>query len=71
MPNVQASHRVGAIDRARLSIHLPAAAWLLNGLEAYRAAPIGRVAAIETGSAMLFLGLVALSLLPPTLQPLS
>ncbi|KMM16465.1 YwiC-like family protein [Synechococcus sp. GFB01] len=44
-------------------------AWLLNRLEHYRSAPIGRVAAIESATALLFLLLAALALLPATLQP--
>lgn len=57
---------------------LEAAAWgvallkgglLLSRLEGYRSDPIGRVVAMETGSALLFLLLAGLALLPATLPP--
>lgn len=44
-------------------------AWLLSRLVRYRSAPIGRVAAIESAAALLFLLLAAVALLPATLQP--
>ena len=43
-------------------------AWVMSRLERYRAAPIGQVAALKSGSALLFLLVAALALLPRTLQ---
>ncbi|KEF42176.1 MAG: hypothetical protein ER33_07405 [Cyanobium sp. CACIAM 14] len=45
-------------------------AWLLSRLEPYRSASIGRVAAIESATALLFLVVAALGVLPATLEPL-
>jgi hypothetical protein len=58
------------LEAAAFGIALLKGGWLLSRLENYRAAPISRVAAIETGSALLFLLLAALALLPATLQPI-
>jgi hypothetical protein len=57
------------LEAAAYGVALLKGGWLLGRLENFRAAPIGRVAAIETGSALLFLLLTALALLPATLQP--
>ncbi|MEB3321424.1 MAG: YwiC-like family protein [Synechococcaceae cyanobacterium] len=58
---------LGPLEAATYGVALLKGGWLLRRLENYRAAPIGRVAAIETGSALLFLLLAALALLPATL----
>ena len=57
------------LEAAAYGLALLKGGWLLSRLENYRAAPIGRVAAIETGSALLFLLLAGLALLPATLPP--
>lgn len=58
---------VSALEAAAFGVVVLKAAWVLSQLERYRAAPIGRVAALESGSALLFLLLAALALLPRTL----
>jgi hypothetical protein len=57
------------LEAVAYGVALLKGAWLLGRLEQYRAAPIGRVAAIESATALLFLLLAALALLPVTLQP--
>jgi hypothetical protein len=57
------------LEAAAYGVALLKGGWLLGRLENYRAAPIGRVAAIETGSALVFMLLAALALLPATLPP--
>ena len=56
------------LEAAAFGVALIKGAWLTSRLASYRLAPIGRVAAIETGSALLFAALAALGLLPPTLN---
>jgi hypothetical protein len=58
---------VNALEAVAYAVVLLKGAWVLSRLERYRTAPIGQVAALESGSALMFLLLVALGLLPPTL----
>jgi hypothetical protein len=57
------------LEAVAFAVALLKGAWQLGRLPAFRAAPIGQIAAVETGSALLFLALAALALLPATLQP--
>ncbi|MGB5239046.1 MAG: YwiC-like family protein [Prochlorococcaceae cyanobacterium] len=57
------------LEALAYGVALVKGAWLLIRLERYRSAPIGQVAAIESATALLFLLLAALALLPATLQP--
>jgi hypothetical protein len=57
------------LEAAAWGVALLKGALLLSRLEGYRSDPIGRVAAMETGSALVFLLLAGLALLPATLPP--
>lgn len=57
------------VEALAYGIVLLKGAWLLRRLAWFRSVPIGRVAAIESATALLFLLLAALALLPATLQP--
>jgi len=55
------------LEAGAFAVALLKGAWQLGRLPAFRTAPIGQIAATETGSALLFLALAALALLPAAL----